>query len=359
MKDYYKTLGVEKNASKDDIKKAFRTLAHKHHPDKGGDEQKFKEINEAYSVLSDDSKRAQYDRFGTAGPGAGGFGGGQGFDGFDFSQFSQGFGGGGAQFEFDLGDIFGEFFGGAAKSGRKKKGADISIDIELSFEEAVFGTEKTVKIHKTSVCEECQGTGAEKNSGTTTCHRCNGKGSFKEVKKTFFGQFETNTLCEVCAGSGSIPKVPCKTCKGAKVHKKEHHIKLTIPAGIDDGEMMRLSGAGEAIASGVSGDLYIKIHVLKHSFYRREGQHLVAVLSIQLSEALLGSTRGVKTLDGDITVSIPAGITHGEILKIKGKGVPVDKHRRGDILLHVHIAIPKKLSKEARKAAEMLQKEGL
>lgn len=356
-KDYYETLGVDKKASKDDIKKAFRTLAHKYHPDKKtGDDAKFKEINEAYSILSDDQKRAQYDQFGQAGPS--GFGGGQGggFGDFDFSQFTQG--GTGNGFEFDFGDIFGDVFGGGRRS-QAKRGRDISIDQELSFEESIFGIERTVLLNKVSKCEVCSGTGAEKGSDLTTCNTCNGKGSLREVKRTFFGQFETNTVCETCQGTGKIPKIKCSACYGKGILKKESEIKVKIPAGIENGEMIRLTGGGEAILGGTTGDLYIKIYVKRHPVFRKEGHNLVMDLGVKLTDALLGGEVGVKTLDGDIKVRIPEGVSHGEILRVKGKGVPTDKSHRGDILIKINLALPKKLSKEARKTIEQLKQEGL
>lgn len=355
-KDYYNLLGVDKKASKDDIKKAFRNLAHKYHPDKKtGDDTKFKEINEAYSVLSDDQKRAQYDQFGQVG--AGGFGGGQGggFSDFDFSQFTQG--GTGNGFEFDFGDIFGDVFGGRRQ--QAKRGRDISIDIELSFEDSIFGVERTVLLNKVSKCDVCGGGGAEKGSEMITCVTCNGKGSLREVKKTFFGQFETNTVCEVCQGIGKVPKVKCSACYGKGILKKETEVKVKIPAGIENGEMIRLSQGGEAVAGGATGDLYIKIYVKKHSTFRKEGHNLVMDLPVKLTDALLGGLAILKTLDGDIQVKIPEGVTNGEVLRIKGKGVPLDKSHRGDILIKIHISLPKKLSKEARKTIESLKKEGL
>lgn len=358
-RDYYEILGVDKKAPKEEIKKAFRTLAHKYHPDKkGGDDAKFKEINEAYSVLSDDKKRAEYDSYGRTFNGAGsnaggGFG---GFGDFDFSQFTQG--GSGNGFEFDLGDIFGNVFGGRSRA-QTKRGRDISIDIELSFEESIFGVERKVLLNKVSKCDTCGGSGAEKGSEQVKCETCNGKGSIREVKKTFFGQFEQAHTCEVCHGTGKVPKVKCHTCHGAGVLKKETEIKVKIPPGIDNGEMMRLSGGGEAVSGGTAGDLYIKIYVKKHHLFHKEGQNLVMDQNIKLTDALLGSELSVQTLDGAIKVKIPEGITHGEILRIKGKGVPSERGNRGDILIKININIPKKLSKEARKTIEDLKKEGI
>jgi molecular chaperone DnaJ len=358
MKDYYQTLGVDKKASKDEIKKAFRNLAHKYHPDKKtGDDAKFKEINEAYSVLSDDQKRAQYDQFGSAGPNMGGGFGGQGFEGFDFSQFTQGFNGNGQGFEFDFGDIFGDVFGGGRR--QSKRGRDISIDIEISFEDSVFGVDRTVLLNKVSKCDTCSGTGGEKGSGEITCSKCNGKGSVREVKRTFFGQFESQTTCDTCHGVGKVPKNKCHTCHGEAVVKRETEIKVHIPAGIESGEMIRLSGAGEAIPTGQAGDLYIKIHVKKHAFFRKEGRNLVMDLPVKLSEALLGGETIVKSLDGDLTLKIPEGLKHGEVLRIKGKGVAVDRGSRGDILVKTSIIMPTKLSKDVRKTIEELKRNGL
>ncbi len=356
MKDYYQTLGIDKKASKDEIKKAFRTLAHKYHPDKKtGDDAKFKEINEAYSILSDDQKRAQYDQFGSAGPNMGGGGFGGGFEGFDFSQFTQGNANG---FEFDFGDIFGDVFGGGGRR-QSKRGRDISIDIEISFEDSVFGVERTVLLNKVSKCDTCSGTGGEKGSEQITCTKCNGKGNIREVKRTFFGQFESQTTCETCHGSGKVPKNKCSTCHGEGVLKRETEIKVKIPAGIESGEMIRLSGAGEAMASGQAGDLYIKIYVKKHAFFRKENADLVMDLPVKLSSALLGGESVIKTLDGDITLKIPEGLKHGEILRIKGKGVALDRGQRGDILVKTSIIMPNKLSKDVRKTIEELRNEGL
>ncbi len=359
-KDYYQILGVDKKAPKEEIKKAFRTLAHKYHPDKKtGDDAKFKEINEAYSILSDDSKRAQYDQYGQAfngaGPSAGSGSSASGFGDFDFSQFTQGGNGG---FEFDFGDIFGDVFGGGRRA-QVKRGRDISVDIEISFEESVFGVERTVLLNKVSKCETCGGNGGEVGSEMITCPKCNGKGTLREVKRTFFGQFESTTTCDNCHGTGKIPKVKCHTCKGIGVLKKETEIKVKIPAGIENGEMIRLSGMGEAIAGGQAGDLYMKVYVKKHPVFRKEGTNLVMELPVKLTDALLGGEVSLKTLDGEIKVKIPEGVTHGEILRVRNKGVPYDKSHRGDILIKLNIQIPKKLSKETKKKIEELKKDGI
>ena len=355
-KDYYKILGVDKKADKEEIKKAFRNLAHKYHPDKKtGDAEKFKEINEAYIILSDEKKRAQYDAFGQTGPQFGG----NGFNDFDFSQFTQGFSQNGAQgFEFDFGDIFGDVFGGSQRP-RSKRGRDISIDMELTFEESVFGVNRSVLLNKVSKCDNCAGTGGEKSSEMKTCETCNGKGSIREVKRTFFGQFESTSVCNVCHGTGKIPKVKCHVCHGQGVYKKETEIKVKIPSGIDNGEMIRLSGMGEAVPYGQSGDLYIKIYIKKHPFFRKDGLNLLMDHSIKLTEAILGGEETVHTLDGEIKIKIPEGISHGEVLRIKGRGIPSSSGRRGDILIKINIQIPKRISKETRKLVETLQKEGI
>ena len=363
MKNYYDILGVDKKASTDEIKKAFRTLAHKYHPDKkGGSADKFKEINEAYTVLSDDQKRAQYDMYGQtfagANTGQGGFQGNwQDFGGFDFSGFANGAQGGFSAEGFDLGDIFGEFFGGSRRS-RAKRGRDISIDVELAFEEAIFGIERTFLLNKVSVCIVCNGSGAKSGTETIECKTCNGKGKIREMKRSIFGSIEMSRVCEVCGGAGKVPKEKCAFCDGLGVLKKEEEIKIKIPAGIDNGEMIRLSGAGEAAKGGTPGDLYVKVHVKKHKTFRKEGNDLVMNLDVKLSDALLGAKYDIQTLDGLSTLNIPEGINTGDILQIKSKGVPAQRGgSRGDILVHIKVALPKKLSKSARDTVQKLKEE--
>lgn len=362
MSNYYQTLGIDKKASKDEIKKAFRKLAQKYHPDKkGGDETKFKEINEAYNVLSDDRKRAEYDSYGRvfSGSGGGAGQGGSGFGGFDFNDFANQAHGGQGFEGFDLGDIFGEFFGGNSRDGRARRGNDIAIDVELEFSESVFGTTRTVRLNKTSACDTCKGSGAESGSGTETCSTCNGKGQVQEVKRSFIGTFQTSRVCDVCNGSGQVPKVKCKACAGEGVLKREEEVTLSIPAGIEDGQMIRMTGSGEAVAGGQAGDLYIKVHVKSHPSFTKQGRDLLMPLSVKLSDALLGATYAIETLDGAIDLKIPQGVTHGEMLRVKGKGVPGEGGRRGDILIKIQIQLPQKLSKEAKKAVEKLQEEGI
>jgi molecular chaperone DnaJ len=366
-KNYYDILGIDKKASKDEVKKAFRTLAHKYHPDKkGGNAEKFKEASEAYSVLSDDQKRSQYDMYGQTFAGANT--GGQGFNGFsgnwqDFARQNgfdfSGFGGtGGAAEGFDLGDIFGEFFGGGRRS-RAKRGRDISIDLELSFEESIFGVERTVLLNKVSVCNVCSGTGGKKGTEMVACQTCNGKGKIREMKRSIFGSIEMTRVCETCGGSGKVPNEKCGFCDGLGITKKEEEIKIKIPAGIDNGEMIRLSGTGEAVRGGTSGDLYIKTHIKKHKTFHKEGNDLIMNLDVKLSDALLGAKIDIQTLDGLSTLNIPEGINTGDILQIKGKGVPMQGRGRGDILVHIRVALPKKLSKSAKEAIEKLRQEGM
>lgn len=354
-KDYYKILGVDKSASKDEIKKAFRKLAHEHHPDKKeGNADKFKEVSEAYSVLSDDAKRQQYDTYGNAfNGGAGGFSGQGGFGGFDFSGFQQQ---GGFQ-DFDLGDIFGEFFGGGRE--RVKKGRDLSIDIELTFSESIFGVEKKVALTKTGTCDRCKGSRGEPGTSSHTCNTCNGKGKVQDTKSSIFGTFSTVVTCDTCKGTGSVPKEACKECKGSGVNRKQEEISFKVPSGIEDGEMIRMTGAGEAIAGGIAGDLYIRVHVRKHPMFRKEGNNLVMELPIKLSEALLGKTYSIETLDGKIDIKVPAGVHFDDVLRVKGKGVPVNAKHRGDLLAKIKIELPKRLSRSATKLIEELQKEGL
>jgi len=364
-KDYYKTLGIEKKASKEEVKKAFHKLAHKYHPDKqGGDEAKFKEINEAYQILSDDNKRAQYDTYGESGGpfgGAQGQQGGAGFGGFDFSGFQNANGGQG--FEFDLGDIFGDLFAGGGERSRtrgQKRGRDISVDIQISFKEAVFGTERNILINKVSACETCGGSGAEKGSQMKKCSTCDGKGQVKETRRSIFGVFQSAQECEVCHGRGEVPEKKCKACSGAGVLNKQENIKINIPAGLDTGEMIRLSGQGEAISGGQAGDLYVKVHIEKDPWFKRVGHDLVTEIKVKLTEAILGGEYKLETLDGPLTLKIPSGLAYGEILRIKSKGVPMrGASRRGDLLIRVTFPTPTKLSKKAKQALEDLREEGI
>jgi molecular chaperone DnaJ len=356
-KDFYQTLGVDKKASKDEIKKAFHKLAHQYHPDKkGGNEAKFKEVNEAYQTLSDETKRRAYDTYGEAGVGSGG--GQQGYSG--------GFGGfGGQGFDgVDLGDIFGDIFGGgyaSATGDRVERGRDISIDIEISFEESIFGTERKVSLGKSSRCDTCSGSGAKPGTKLKKCATCGGKGKVTEVRKSFLGQFATTHTCGVCGGKGEVPDEKCKTCNGIGIVKKQEEVAIGVPPGINHGEMLRMSGRGEAVAHGIPGDLYIRVHVKPHALYHREGQNLIMTLDVKLSDALLGATYKIAALDGKtIDVKIPEGVKFGDTLRLKEKGVPGhSRGRTGDILIHVNIKTPTKLSGKVKKMIEELRTEGI
>ena len=369
MKDYYETLGVNKGASKDEIKKAFYKLAQKYHPDKkGGNEAKFKEANEAYQTLSDDDKRSKYDQFGSqyanmgGGASQGGYGGAQGgfggFEGFDFSGAS-GFGNGGA--EFDLSDIFSDFFGGGMGGARQeaRRGRDISTEIQIAFSDAVFGITRKILLTKTSTCYTCSGSGAKPGTKMETCKHCNGQGKIREQKRTIFGNIASTKICDVCLGSGEVPKEKCDTCKGKGVLRREEEISIAIPAGIRDGKMIRMTGVGEAVSHGTTGDLYIKINVAPHPVFKREGSDLSMNLNLKLSDALLGTKYPIQTLDGEIEVTIPEGVTINEILRVKGKGVPNGKNKRGDLLIKLNIKLPSKLSRASRELIEGLKKEGI
>lgn len=355
QKDYYSVLGLEKGASKDEVKKAFRKMASKYHPDKKtGDEEKYKEVTEAYAVLGDEKKKAEYDTYGQAFNGAGGgnpFGG----AGFDFSQFQQGFGG--QHVEFDIGDIFSQFGFGGGKQ-RTKRGRDVSIDINLKFDEAVFGVTRKVLLTKNNVCKTCEGSGAKPGTDLKTCTTCEGQGKIHEQRQSIMGSFTTVRDCSTCNGKGKIPSERCGVCAGAGVARTEEEIQVKIPAGIQNGEVIRLTARGEAISGGQPGDLYIKIHVEQHKTIRREGSTLSTTLPVKLTDALLGSTYNVETLDGSVDVKIPAGVNHGELIRIKNKGVPTD-YGRGDFMVKISIETPKKLSRKAKKLIEELQGEGI
>jgi molecular chaperone DnaJ len=364
-KDYYETLGVSKSASKDEIKKAFYKLAQKYHPDKkGGNEAKFKEVNEAYQTLSDDAKRSKYDQYGSQfeNMSNGGYGGSQGgYGGFDPSGFG-GFQSSGADFDFgNLNDIFSDFFGGGMGGGRteQRRGRDISTEIQISFSDSIFGVTRKILITKTSECLICHGSGAKVGSKMETCKHCNGQGQIREQKRTIFGNIASTKICEVCLGTGEVPHELCDKCKGKGVLRREEEVSIAIPAGVRDGEMIRMKGMGEAVSKGTTGDLYIKINVSTHPVFKREGNDLVMNLNLKLSDALLGTKYPIQTLDGEIEVTIPEGVTINEILRVRGKGVPIGKNKRGDLLIKLNIKLPTRISNQSRKLIEELKKEGI
>lgn len=355
MKDYYQILGLQKGASREEVKKAFRKLSATYHPDKKtGDETKYKEITEAYATLSDEKKKAEYDTYGHS------FAGGQpggGAGGFNWADFQQGGFANGGGFEFDISDIFENFgFGGGRKQAR---GRDISIEINLSFSESVFGVSRKVLLTKNGTCTHCKGSGAKEGTQMTTCSTCNGKGKIHETKQSFMGAVSTVRECTTCNGTGKVPKERCGFCAGAGVMRGQEEIEIKIPAGIQNGEVIRMTGRGEAMPHGQAGDFYIKIHVEGHATIKRDGSTLMTRMPIKLTDALLGGAYKVTTLDGDVTINVPAGITHGEMLRIKNKGVPDGSNRRGDFLVQISIEIPKNLTKKAKKLITQLKAEGI
>ncbi len=350
-KDYYKLLGVEKNASAEEIKKSFRALAHKYHPDKqGGDEAKFKEINEAYQVLSDEKKRSQYDQFGSAafdGSSGGGYSGG-GFNGagFDFSGFQ------GAGFE-DLGDIFGGMFGNRSGGGQARKGQDIQVDIQLSFHDSVFGVEKEISLTKNSACERCGGNGAEPGKGTKKCGTCDGHGVVIGVQRTILGNMQTKRTCETCQGSGEIPNTSCTTCRSAGIEKKRKTINVNIPAGVEDGNVLRVRSEGEAMKGGENGDLFVRISVKPDPRFERDGSTIYSEKKIGFTQAAIGAVVSVETVDGKADLTIPAGTQSQTQMRLRGKGV-ASRNGRGDHIVVVKVVTPHRLSREQRKLLEEL-----
>ncbi len=356
-RDFYEVLGVSKSANADEIKKAYRKAAIKFHPDKNpGDkeaEDKFKEAAEAYDVLSNDDKRARYDRFGHAGMGgaSGGAGGGYGGGGFSsmddiFSQFGDIFGGGG--------------FGGGGRSSyggqRVNKGTDIRIKVKLSLKEIAEGVTKKVKITKQVACDKCGGTGAKDSSSYSTCHTCNGAGYVTRIENSFFGRVQTQGVCPTCGGSGKVITEKCDKCHGSGTNKGEEVIEIKIPAGVADGMMLNVSGKGNApVHGGINGDLHVLIEEENSPELIRDGNDLIHNLNITIPTAILGGTIEVPTVDGRAKIKIPAGTHAGKVLRLGGKGLPeVNGYGRGDILVVVDITIPEKLNSEEKRTIEKL-----
>lgn len=352
-RDYYEVLGVPKTASEDEIKKAFRKAAVKYHPDKeGGDEAKFKEINEAYEVLKDRQKKQRYDQFGHAGVGGAGAGG---------NPF-EGFGGQGMQFDFGggLGDIFGQFFGGAAQADRgPRRGRDVETSVNLTFEEAVFGTEKTINLTLEDECEHCDGTGAEPGHGLKTCEDCHGAGQQTRVMNSIFGQIQQAVTCRTCQGKGKIPEKNCSVCGGKGTKRQSRDIQIKVPAGIDDGSTIRLREYGEAVQGGAKGDLYVHIRVKGHKKFTREGDIVLSFEHISMVDAALGTEIDVDTVDGKVRMKVPAGTQNGTDFKLSGHGVPnLRTESRGPHIVGIIVDIPTKLTKKQKELLEQFRKVG-
>lgn len=360
-RDYYDVLGVSKGASADEIKKAFRRKAIELHPDKqGGDEAKFKEVNEAYEVLKDTSKRQRYDQFGHAGVGGNG-----GFEGFG------GFGGGQSQsFDFGdmgLGDIFSSFFGGGGNQSQRRqaRGRDVESRVEISFEQAIFGTEVDLHLNVEDTCEHCKGTTVEPGHELKTCDTCGGSGQVVSVTRTIFGNIQQAAVCPKCHGTGKVPEKVCSVCHGRGTQAKSQHIDLKIPAGVDDGATIRLREHGEAIANGPKGDLYVNIRVKPHKKFTREGDLILSEEHIGMVEAALGAEIEVETVDGPVRMKVPAGTQSGSDFKLSNHGVPHLKgSTRGAHIVTLMVDTPTKLSKQQKELLEnfadpALKKRGL
>lgn len=342
-RDYYEVLGIDRNATDEKIKKAFRKLAFKYHPDHNHDdgaEEKFKEVNEAYEVLSDPDKRAAYDRFGHAGSQSF-FG--QGFEGFSFGGF---------------GDIFDAFFGGTTTRTRQapQQGADLYHNMTITFEEAAFGVEKEINTLRTEHCSMCQGIGCKSDSQPSRCPNCNGTGQIQRVQQSIFGRFANITTCPQCRGEGRIITDPCPQCRGTGREKRQRSIMVKIPGGVDDGSRIRLSGEGEAgVRGGPTGNLYISLSVKKHEFFVRDGNDILYELPINFAQAALGTEVEVPTLDGKEKLKIPAGTQTGKVLRLKNKGIQyLNRGGRGDQLVRLTVATPESLTKRQRQLFEEL-----
>lgn len=352
-RDYYEVLGVSKDASADEIKKAFRRKAIELHPDKqGGDEAKFKEVNEAYEVLKDQAKRQRYDQFGHAGVG-GANGGGSPFGGFGGEWSGQN-----VNFDFGdlgLGDIFGSFFGGGASSHsqRQTRGNDVETRIEITFEEAVFGTEKKLDLTLDDACSHCKGTTAEPGYELKTCDTCKGSGQVVTATRTIFGNIQQAAVCPTCHGQGKVPEKICSVCRGKGVERRSQAIDLKVPAGIDDGATIRLREHGEAIANGPKGDLYVHVRVKAHKKFTREGDLILSSEHVSMVQAALGAEIDVETVDGVVRMKVPEGTQSGTDFKLSGHGVPhLRSDARGPHIVTIIVDTPTKLSREQR---ELLQ----
>ena len=362
-KDYYKILGVSKDATQEEIKKAYYKLAHEYHPDKkGGDEAKFKEVNEAYQVLSDKNKRAQYDQFGSAFNNGQGFSS-QGFNNVNWQDFASNFGG---TQDFNLEDLFDMFqgggFGRTSQKRNPKKGSDIEVEIRVSLDSILDDQLRKIKINKFVSCARCTGTGREPGTSMKKCPTCGGSGRIEEVRKTFLGNFAQVRTCPECSGEGSIPEKLCNVCEGEGRVKKEETIEIKIPRGIDTNQVIRLKGKGDAgRKGGQAGDLYIRVIVEEDPVFKRNGDDLFMELPILISQATLGDKVKIKTLEKkEIFVKIPDSVQTGKILKVSNRGIPhFSGFGRGDLYIQLIVSIPQKLTKEQKELFEKLKKEGL
>lgn len=354
-RDYYEVLGVSKSASDDEIKKAFRKLAVKYHPDKeGGDEAKFKEINEAYEVLKDKQKRNRYDQFGHAGVGGAASGGGNPFEGFQNGGQNIHFDFGGAGFG-DLGDIFGSFFGGGNRSSgpHQNRGRDVEASVTLDFKESIFGTEKTISLNVDVTCDHCKGDGAEPGFDMKECSTCHGSGQEVNVINSLFGPIQQAQTCHTCHGRGKVPEKNCIECGGKGVKREKQDVKVKIPAGVDEGSAIRIAGRGEAVRDGTAGDLYVAIHVKPDKKFTREGDLILSEETISMVDAALGCELEIETIDGELTMKIPAGTQSGTDFKLSGHGVPhLRGNGRGSHIITVSVETPSKLTKKQRELLE-------
>lgn len=358
-KDYYDILGVSRSASQDEIKKAYRKMAHKYHPDKsGGDEAKFKEVNEAYQTLSNAQKRAQYDQFGQTFNGSSTGGGGAGFGGFDFSQFQQGGGNQGFEFNFGgdgMGDVFSEMFGGGGR--RTRRGRDVQVDIDIDFDEVIKGAIKEVHVYKSVYCSHCNGTGGEPGAKEQKCPTCHGSGHIQKAMQTILGTIAQNVVCDTCNGRGKTFDKKCSKCKGAGQYKEQVTESVEIPAGINDGQSIAMTGKGEVGEDGtVAGDLIVTVHVIPDSRFVRDGNDIRTKKHISFAQATLGDKVPIDTVEGVVKMKIPAGTQSGEIYRVRGKGVPKLRGMgRGDHLVEVVVDVPTKLSRQEKKLIEQLR----
>jgi molecular chaperone DnaJ len=358
-KDYYKILGVEKNASPEEIKKAFRRLAHEHHPDKvGGNEEKFKEINEAYQVVGNPDKRRQYDQFGADFEQQGGFGGGAGWE--DFMRAARGGGGGFQNINFDfgnMGDMFGDIFGFGGNRGRANRGDDVQVDLNLEFKEAIFGVTKNIVLNLLAKCDHCHGNRAEPGTKITDCATCGGAGRVMRNQQTFFGVFQTASVCPTCHGDGKSYERKCSNCRGEGVVRSNQEIELKIPAGVEDQSALKVSGRGQAdMNGGLSGDLYVNIRVRPDKNFERRGADIYSSVKINIVEATLGRSVEVLTVDGAVDLEIPAGTQPHTRLRLKGRGVPTARGR-GDHFVEVIVEVPERVSRAGKKLLEELREE--